>query len=137
MIKNFLMAFGVIFTLIGLGVIIGGFVHKNSINNSREVSGKIVDFIERKVRNSKGRTRTYKFPVYEYYDDGEYKRYESNLYTAPPKPLGTDVTLYISEDGKVREEQGTLFMFLFGGIFALAGIILAVYALVVFNGRAV
>lgn len=75
---------------------------------------------------------TYLYPVYEYYDGGEFKRYESNVYSTPQKPLGTEVTLYISEDGKVREKQGTSVMILCGSIFAVVGVIFAVVALVIF-----
>ena len=129
MIKTIFTAFGVLFVLIGIGVLIGGLANNNSIKNSREVSGKIVDFIERKYRSHQSHTwRTVNYPVYEYYDDGEFKRHESNVYVTPPKPLGTEVTLYISEDGKVREKQGTSIMILVGVIFAVVGAIFAVIA---------
>lgn len=105
MIKIIFIAFGVLFVLIGIGVLIGGLASNNSMKNSREVSGKIVDFIEKKYRNKRTWSTAY-YPVYEYYDSGEFKRHESNIYQMPQKPLGTEVTLYISEDGKVRETPG-------------------------------
>lgn len=132
MMKIIFTAFGVLFVLIGIGALIGGLVNNNSIKNSREVSGKIVDFIKRRGRGQRGHMHTYLYPVYEYYDGGEFKRYESNVYSTPQKPLGTEVTLYISEDGKVREKQGTSVMILCGSIFAVVGVIFAVVALVIF-----
>ncbi|MBD5138420.1 MAG: hypothetical protein HDT24_03785, partial [Ruminococcus sp.] len=47
-------AFGVLFVLIGIGVITGGLANNNSIKNSREVSGTIVDFIKRRGRGQGG-----------------------------------------------------------------------------------
>lgn len=130
MIKIIFTAFEVLFVLIGIGLIIGGLAHNNSVKNSREVSGKIVDFTEKKVLKTYGGIRTYHMPVYEYYDGVEFKRYESNIYVTPPKPLGTEVTLYISEDGKVREAQRTFVLLLVGGIFAVVGVIFAVVSFV-------
>lgn len=125
-------AFGVLFVLIGIGVLIGGLANNNAIKNSREVSGTIVDFIKRTGRSQHGHMHTYIYPVYEYYDDGETKRHESNVSVMPPKPLGTETTLYISEDGKVREKQSASIMFLVGGIFAAIGIIFTVVTLAIF-----
>lgn len=125
-------AFGALFVLIGIGVLIDGLANNNSIKNSREVSGKIVDFIKRRGRGQGGHMRTYYYPVYEYYDDGEFKRHESNISAMPPKPLGTEVTLYISEDGKVRDKQSASVMILVGVIFAAVGIIFTVVALAIF-----
>lgn len=130
MMKIVFTAFGVLFVLIGIGVLIGGLANNNSIKNSREVNGKIVDFIERKYKSHQSHAwRTVNYPVYEYYDGGEFKRHESNVYVTPPKPLGTEVTLYISEDGKVREKQSTSIMILVGSIFAFVGVIFTVVAL--------
>lgn len=132
MMKTIFTAFGVFFVLIGIGVLIGGLANNNSIKNSREVTAKIVDFIERKYRSQQShKWRTAYYPVYEYYDDGETKRHESNVSVMPPKPIGTEVTLYISEDGKVRENQGTSIMILVGVIFAVVGAIFAVIAFAV------
>lgn len=131
MMKTMFTAFGILFVLIGTGVLIGGLRNNNSIKNSREVSGKIVDFIKRRGRGQHGHMHTYCYPVYEYYDDGEFKKYESNVSVMPPKPLGTEVTLYISEDGKVRDKQGALIMILVGVIFAAVGAVFAVIAFAV------
>ncbi len=132
MMKTTFTAFGGLFVLIGIGVIIGGLASNNSIKNSREVTAKIVDFIERKYRSQQShKWRTAYYPVYEYYDDGEFKRYESNIFTMPPKPMGTEATLYISEDGKVREKQSASVMILAGVIFAVVGAIFAVIAFAV------
>lgn len=132
MIGTAFTAFGVLFALIGIGVITGGLANNNAIKNSRELSGTIVDFTERRGRGQGGHMRTYYYPVYEYYDGGEFKRHESNVSSTPRKPLGTEVTLYISEDGKVREKQSTSVMILVGSIFAVVGIIFTVVALVLF-----
>ncbi|MDE5992182.1 MAG: hypothetical protein K2G87_03940 [Oscillospiraceae bacterium] len=132
MIEIAFTAFGVLFVLIGIGVLIGGLANNNAMKNSREVSGTIVDFIKRRGRGQHGRMHTYIYPVYEYYDDGETKRHESNVSVMPPKPLGTETTLYISEDGKVREKQSASIMILVGSIFAVIGAIFAVLSLVMF-----
>ena len=132
MMKIIFTAFGVLFVLLGIGLIAGGLVNRNSIKNSREVSGKIVDFIKRRGQGQSGHMRTYMYPVYEYYDGGEFKRHESNVSVMPPKPLGTEVTLYISEDGKVRDKQSAALIILVGVIFAAVGAIFAVVALLMF-----
>lgn len=132
MMKIVFTAFGLLFTLIGIGVIIGSFVYKNALKKSREVSGTIVDFIKRRGQAQGGHMHTYCYPVYEYYDNGEFKRHESNVSVMPPKPLGTEVTLYISDDGKIREEQSTSFLILFGSIFAFVGIIFTIVASMMF-----
>ncbi len=75
---------------------------------------------------------TYIYPVYEYYDDGEIKRHESNVSVMPPKPLGTEVTLYIDQEGKVRDKQSASIFILVGVIFAVIGVIFAVVALLMF-----
>lgn len=135
---------GVLFTLIGVGVIIGGLVQRNSIKNSREVNATIVENIETKRRRQGDKhdfgsqtvhgTVTYYTPVYEYYDGGEVKRYKSTVSSTSHKPVGTEETLYIDRDGKVRSKAGSSFMFLFGGVFALVGVVFAVVSLILQGG---
>lgn len=70
--------------------------------------------------------------VYEYYDDGEVKRYTNPVASAVQPQLGTEVTIYISEDGKVREKEYAEFMFTSGFILTFGGIVCIIAALETF-----
>lgn len=120
---------GALFTLIGIGAAIGGFVSANALGKSREVTATVVDVVSRKERRKRGPCRVVYSPVYEYYDGGEYKKYKSSMSSTFEVKLGTEMTLYISEDGKVRERGSAVFMIIFGAVFAFAGLIFLAAAL--------
>jgi len=114
---------GAFFTIIGIGAAIGGFVSAKALGKSREVTATVVDVVSRKERRKRGPCRVVYSPVYEYYDGGEYKKYKSSMSSTFEVKLGTETTLYISEDGRVREKGASAFMFVFGAVFAFVGII--------------
>lgn len=116
--------FGGIFAVIGVILIIKSIQTNNKIKSCREVEAVIVDLIKSRQR-SDGRTYTNYTPVYEYYD-GEPKQYKSSVSSNITKPVGTAVTLYISESGKVYEKQDCIIKLVIGVIFTLVGALFAV-----------
>lgn len=114
---------GALFTLIGIGAAIGGFVSANALGKNREGTATVVDVVSRKERRKRGPCRVVYSPVYEYYDGGEYKKYKSRLSSTYEVKVGTEAALYISDGGEVREKGASAFMFIFGAVFAFVGII--------------
>lgn len=128
MMKIVFIGFGTLGVLIGAVFIIFAFAASNAVKKSREVTATVVDVVSRKERRKRGPCRTVYSPVYEYYD-GEYKRYKSSMSSTFEVKPGTGTTLYISEDGKIREQGTNVFMIVFGAIFAFAGLIFLAAAL--------
>lgn len=131
--KIMFVAIGSLFAFIG-GFLLGiGAVGGRTMKKSRSVNAKIVDFKEEKWVKFDGTAfdpyEIVHLPVYEYYDGGEIKRYTSQVYNSRKKPIGTEVTLYISEDGKVRDGLDSKIMYLVGGGLAAMGALFAVIGL--------
>lgn len=131
--KIMFVAIGSLFAFIG-GFLLGiGAVGGRAMKKSRRVNAKIVDFKEEKWVKFDGTAfdpyEIVHLPVYEYYDGGEIKRYTSQVYNSRKKPIGTEVTLYISEDGKVRDGLDSKIMYLVGGGLAAMGALFAVIGL--------
>ncbi|MDE7288922.1 MAG: hypothetical protein K2N71_05380 [Oscillospiraceae bacterium] len=122
--------FGAIFIIIGIALVIDYIRHNAEIKNSREINATIVDFVEKK-RSTQGDGTFHMIyaPVYEYYD-GEVKRFTSPVSSTGQVQLGTEVTLYISESGKVSERRSVVITLIMGIIFAAVGAVFVVLALV-------
>ena len=122
--------FGAIFIIIGIALIIDYVRNNAEIKNSREINAVIVDFVEKK-RSTQGDGTFHMIyaPVYEYYD-GEVKRFTSPVSSTGHEALGTEVTLYISESGKINERRSVIITLIIGIIFAAAGAGFVVLALV-------
>lgn len=117
-----------IFSVLGLlllgvgGNLIIDFARLNvRMGSSRQVSAAVVDVIEKMERGADGYSTMMYTPVYEYSDGGEVRRYTSNVSTSKRAEIGSEATLYISEDGKVYERSGAAIVFLVGIIFAVVG----------------
>ena len=122
--------FGAIFIIIGIALVIDYIRHNAEIKNSREVNAVIVDFVEKKrITQGDGIFHMIYAPVYEYYD-GEVKRFTSPVSSAGHEALGTEVTLYISERGKVNERRSVVITFIMGIIFLLMGVVFVLLAFV-------
>ena len=122
--------FGAIFIIIGIALVIDYIRHNAEIKNSREVNAVIVDFVEKKrITQGDGTFHMIYAPVYEYYD-GEVKRFTSPVSSAGHEALGTEVTLYISERGKVNERRSVVITFIMGIIFLLMGVVFVLLAFV-------
>ena len=122
--------FGAIFIIIGIAIVIDYIRHNAEIKNSREVNAVIVDFVEKKrITQDDGTFHMIYAPVYEYYD-GEVKRFTSPVSSAGHEALGTEVTLYISERGKVNERRSVVITFIMGIIFLLMGVVFVLLAFV-------
>lgn len=122
--------FGAIFIIIGIALVIDYIRHNAEIKNSREVNVVIVDFVEKKrITQGDGTFHMIYAPVYEYYD-GEVKRFSSPVSSTGHEALGTEVTLYISERGKVNERRSVVITFIMGIIFLLMGVVFVLLAFV-------
>lgn len=129
--KMSFVSMGLLLAVIGIILLIVGAAGSRAMKKSRRVSAKIVDFVVKTYgRSNKHLMETYCYPIYEYYDDGEVRRYTSSVSELPKKPIGTEVTLYIAEDGKVREKLDSIVMYLVGGVFAAIGVLFAVVGLI-------
>lgn len=123
-----------LFAVIGAALIIAGAVSSKAVKKSSRVNAKIVDFVVKTHgQSNRNLMETYSYPIYEYYDGGEFRRYTSSVSSMPRKPIGTEATLYISEDGRVRERSYFKVMYLVGGGLAAFGAIFAVIGLLFMN----
>ena len=129
-VRKLFMAFGLIFLAVGAVCIIISLYMNVRMENSRQVSATVVEVIEETERDTDFNPRNHRrrshtsvmyTSVYEYSDGGEVRRYTSNVSTSKRAEIGSEATLYISEDGKVYERSGAAIVFLVGIIFAVVG----------------
>ncbi len=123
---SFMMsAFGLLFFIIGAVMTIIAVRLIIAAKNGRKVTAEIVDVItsRRKVRRRRGGSsmRTFYTPVYEYYDGGEVKTYQSKVSTTMQITVGKEETLYISENGEIIEKVSCYLYLLVGIVFAAVG----------------
>ena len=128
--RKLFMAFGLVFLAIGaVGIIISLYMNAR-IDNSRQVSATVVEVIEETERDTDFNPRNHRrrshtsvmyTSVYEYSDGGEVRRYTSNVSTSKRAEIGSQATLYISEDGKIYQKSGAAVTLFVGIIFAVVG----------------
>lgn len=117
-----------IFSVLGLlllgvgGNLIIDFARLNvRMGSSRQVSAAVVDVIEKMERGADGYSTMMYTPVYEYIDGGEVRQYTSNVSTSKQAEIGSESTLYISEDGKIYQKSGAAVTLFVGIVFAVVG----------------
>ena len=120
-IKIFSSAFGILFLIIGAIMITVSAGANLRMINSRRVNARIVEVIETHSKPRKDYERILYTPVYEYYDGGEVRTYESPVSTSMPVEMDGEVTLYISENGIIYEKRGILTTLFMGILFAALG----------------
>lgn len=130
MVRKLFMLFGVAFLAIGSVCIIISLYMNARIDNSRQVSATVVEVIKETERDTDFNHRSHRrrshtsvmyTSVYEYIDGGEVRRYTSNVSTSKQAEIGSEATLYISEDGKIYQKSGAAIMLLVGIVFAVVG----------------
>lgn len=121
MVKKLFMAFGVGFLAIGAVCIIISLWLNVRMDNSRQVSATVVEVIKKVDRDADGYSIMMYTPVYEYSDGGEVRQYISNVSTSKRAEIGSETTLYISEDGKIYQKSGAKIVYFVGIIFAVVG----------------
>lgn len=120
------MAFGLTFLAIGAVAVIISLSMNARMNNSCQVSATVVEVIKEvdrsaSVHDDYGYLSVLYTPVYEYIDGGEVRRYTSNVSTSKRAEIGSQATLYISEDGKIYQKSGAAVTLFVGIIFAVVG----------------
>lgn len=120
-VRKLFMLFGVAFLAIGAVCIIISLYMNDRIDNSRQVSAAVVDVIEKMERGADGYSTMMYTPVYEYIDGGEVRQYTSNVSTSKQAEIGSESTLYISEDGKIYQKSGAAVTLFVGIVFAVVG----------------
>lgn len=126
--KKLFMAFGLVFLAIFAVCTIIFFYMNARMGSSRQVSATVVEVIEKMERGADGYSKMMYTPVYEYINGGEVIRYTSNVSTSKKAEIGSEATLYISEDGKVYRRTGAVIVLLVGIIFAVVGGVFTLFA---------
>ena len=120
--EQLLKLFGILFIISGVVLLLYSLRVSERIKRSRVVEAKIVDMdVIRKHRHSQSEEQY--AAIYEYYEDGEYKRYTGIMYSLVPPEIGKETVLYISDDGAVSEK-----MFLPG--LRISGIVLLIFGII-------
>ncbi len=125
--KKIFMAFGVFFLAAGAVLIIAALGLNARMDNCRRVSATVVNVVESverrrsTIRHNRHRSTKMYTPIYEYYDGGELKTYQSRTSTSWAADIGSETTLYISDKGKIYERSGSLVILLVGIVFAVVG----------------
>lgn len=122
------MGFGILFSIVGVVLLISSVFEKIEIRNSSEISARIVDHEVRRVRHGNKRPETFYAPVYEYSFWGEVRRHTSNVGTGTPPVLGEEVTLYLSKSGQIYEKRSAVASLIGGIVFMTFGVIFIVMA---------
>lgn len=122
------MGFGILFSIVGVVLLISSVLETIEIRNSSEIGARIVDYEERRVRHGNKRHETFYAPVYEYSFLGEVRRHTSNVGTGTPPVLGEEVTLYLSKSGQIYEKQSAVTSLIGGIVFMTFGVICIVMA---------
>lgn len=130
--KKLFMILGIVFLAVGMVCIIVSLRMNARMDSSRQVSATVVEVVRDVEHNSdinprnhmrRRKTSVMYTSVYEYMDGGEVRRYTSNVSTSKQAEIGSETTLYISEDGKVYERSGAAVALFVGiGFAALGGI---------------
>lgn len=126
------IAFGILFSVIGLIILFVSVRQRAGMRDSREIAARIVDFEKRHHRN-RGTLEAWVIlyaPVYEYTEFGDIKRYTSNVSSTDPDPIGTEVTLYLSKSGKIYEKKGAALLIILGAAFMAFGIFFTVLGVI-------
>ena len=120
--EQLLKLFGILFIISGVVLLLYSLRVSERIKRSRVVEAKIVDVnVIRKHRHSQSEEQY--AAIYEYYEDGEYKRYTGIMYSLVSPEIGKETVLYISDDGAVSEK-----MFLPG--LRISGIVLLIFGII-------
>lgn len=119
--RKIFLLIGIIFLAVGAIVITVGLVMNARIESCRRVSAVVSDVIERIDRDAEGYITRMYTPVYEYVDGTEMKSYTSHVSTSRRAEIGSQATLYISEDGKVYESSAAVLCFIIGAGFVFVG----------------
>ena len=122
------MGFGILFSIVGVVLLISSVLEKIEIRNSSAIVARIVDHEERRVRHGNKRPETFYAPVYEYSFFGEVRRLTSNVGTGTPRVLGEEVTLYLSKIGQIYEKRSAVASLIGGIVFMMFGTIFIVLA---------
>lgn len=124
MARQVFIILGAVLLVAGVILIIVSLWMNARMDNSRQVSARVTEVIETNEWHRKRRGKHYSkmyTSVYEYYDGGELKTYTSSVSTSNRAEIGSEATLYISEDGKIYERSGALITLIVGIGFAAVG----------------
>lgn len=141
MVKRFFMAFGGGFLMLGAVIIAVSFLLNARMDSCRQVTAVVTDVIrsydsDRDMGHRYRRHNALMYTsVYEYTDGGEVKTYTSNVSSSRQAVIGSEVTLYISRDGRIYERSAAAVLLIVGIIFAFVGGIFTVICLTVFRRR--
>lgn len=128
--RKLFMFLGLVFLAVGIIAIVISLSMNVRMDNSRQVNATVVEVIKEvehdtdfNPRNHMRRHHTSVMytSVYEYTDGGEVKRYTSSVSTSKQAEIGSEATLYISENGKVYERTGAKIAYFVGILFAVVG----------------
>lgn len=121
-------AFGLLFAVIGVIPLIIGIWLNSERKACRAVSARIVDY---EMRQHSRRSWA-SHPVYEYTDFGEIRRHTSSVgLRGVLKPVGEEVTIYISKSGKIHEKGSAAMMLILGIAFIVCGVASAAAGIVI------
>lgn len=127
--ESSLKIFGILFIILGIALFLYSLLVGERIKRSRAVEAKIVD-MDVVIRHKHHQREKHYAPIYEYYEDGECKRYKSILYSLARPEIGKETVLYISEDGTVSEGSfllglriGGILLLFFGIFFTKLGLL--------------
>lgn len=116
---------GILFSIIGIVMIINFVRQIAAMRNCYEVDARIVDYEEKRITHSRNghRSTTVTYaPVYEYVDFGETKRYTSDVSISVIPELGKEVTFSLSTGGKVYEKGSAVAVLVLGIVCLLFGV---------------
>lgn len=131
MLKTVVTVIGIMLAVSGAVLTAKGLKHCFAIRKSRRVTAKIVDFKKKVSGYSPNHRRSHRASVqavYEYREDGEVKSFTNPIASAVQDKIGAEVTLYIAEDGTVREKDSAEFMLIAGFILAFGGFVMIMTA---------
>ncbi len=116
---------GIIFSVVGIVMIINFVRQIAGMRNCYEVDARIVDYREdvtvHRHNGSRTKIRIYT-PIYEYVDFGETKRYTSKVGTSVLPAVGEETTLLLSTGGMVYEKGGAIASLVMGIVCIVFGV---------------
>lgn len=122
----FFVVLGIIFSVIGLVMIVFSVRQTASMRGGYKLDARIVDYEEKiltRYRNGhKSTSKTYA-PVYEYVDAGETKRHTSAVFISVMPKLGKETTVFISGRGEVVDRGAAVIILIVGIIFVVLGML--------------
>ena len=118
----FTYSIGPIFAFVGILLLRKPIMYKINEHRMQRIHGELIEYIRKISSDDDSSIYTY-YPVYKYWDKGEYREYRSSVGRSGRKgKIGDSVELFLDENGNVFEAGEMQSQFFLGVVFLIIGL---------------